>query len=451
MSTVALRHAGHVSGFSVSTRDILNAAGFIGILSSPVWGVALFFSPSPDFPVLSSVVLVPMILLVNFGLILSICKQSPELKEILSVSLMLKTAAAGIYLYMCFRLYHGSADTLHYYWIGEQIATNFKLRGEWTILHPIWGTNFICMVTGALVAMMGNAVSAAMLVYASISFWGQYFFYRVFCTAFPQGNRERAASLIFLLPSIVFWSAAIGKDALTCFSLGLASYGFVLMIEGKSTRGALYLLLGVALTGFVRPHMAGLFGLAVTATYIVGKHRGGTWAFARKIFGIPLLVAGTVYLVRNVQVAIGAESVSQGMNLAKALAKNNMALGGSTFGAGSLTIRLTAAPLMLFRPFPWEIHNIQAAVASLEALFLLCCFWRLRHDLRSFVTTSLRHPFVLFIIVYWVEFTVVFGIATTNFGILSRMRIMLLPLVIMLLCVEPPMVQSRRRTVQRPR
>ena len=52
-----------------------------------------------------------------------------------------------------------------------------------------------------------------MVLFAVISFWGQFFFYRAFVLAFPKANRRIAALLLFLFPSIVYWTSAFGKDA----------------------------------------------------------------------------------------------------------------------------------------------------------------------------------------------------------------------------------------------
>jgi hypothetical protein len=42
------------------------------------------------------------------------------------------------------------------------------------------------------------------------------------------------------------------------------------------------------------------------------------------------------------------------------------------------------------------------------------------------------NPFLLFLVLYALEFTLIFAAATSNFGLLNRQRVMLLPFALML-------------------
>jgi hypothetical protein len=113
------------------------------------------------------------------------------------------------------------------------------------------------------------------------------------------------------------------------------------------------------------------------------------------------------------------------------VARSNTELGGSTYG-GSLAARLALAPFLLIRPFPFEVRNLQAAVASLEGLGLLVLFVRRRKVVYRILSRLRSNPFAMFLVLYTVEFTIIFAAATTNFGLLNRQRVMLLPFTLML-------------------
>ena len=150
-----------------------------------------------------------------------------------------------------------------------------------------------------------------------------------------------------------------------------------------------------------------------------------------KAFGIPALVALTWLFVSRAETYVQMADFSGGEAVAMRVAKNNAAFGGSTFGT-SLGSRLASAPFLLIRPFPFEVHNFQAALASIEGLVLLVLFVRRRKVLYRTFLRIRSNPFAMFLALYTVEFTIVFATATTNFGLLNRQRVMLLPFTLML-------------------
>ena len=102
-----------------------------------------------------------------------------------------------------------------------------------------------------------------------------------------------------------------------------------------------------------------------------------------------------------------------------------------------MPLRLIQGPFLVFRPFPWEAHGAMSAFAALEGLGLFFLAWRKRREIRA-LTRHWREPYVLFILFFALEFSVIFAASTSNFGILVRQRIMLVPLFLMLLCAKPP-------------
>jgi len=89
---------------------------------------------------------------------------------------------------------------------------------------------------------------------------------------------------------------------------------------------------------------------------------------------------------------------------------------------------------ILFRPFPFEVHNAQAAITALESSLLLCLTLARRRAIWHAVRHLRRWPYVAFILVYSGLFVVAFS-SIANFGILARERTQLLPFFLVLLAV----------------
>src|SRR5437764_1440023 len=99
--------------------------------------------------------------------------------------------------------------------------------------------------------------------------------------------------------------------------------------------------------------------------------------------------------------------------------------------------RVVMAPLLPFRPFPWEIRSVQTVIASAEGMFLLALFWINRRGLKYSVSHWRSNPFIGFILLFSMETAVALSCAFSNFGLLARERVMFTPLLLMLTAAFP--------------
>ena len=215
---------------STEQQTLVKVIGFVCVLSAPLWVYGLFFPFPSDFPIENNLpALVLVLVLVLAGQVILIRRMTAGdhfMAEVMAVAFLLKLAAVSAYIFMSVRVYEGVADVFFYFSSGLRIVHKFSLTGDWTFLQPFWSTNFIIMLTSWLVFVFGPAFQALMIVFATLSFWGQYLFFRAFCIAFPTAKRRAAALFVFFLPSIVFWTATIGKDAVILFFIGASCYSF---------------------------------------------------------------------------------------------------------------------------------------------------------------------------------------------------------------------------------
>jgi hypothetical protein len=404
------------------------------LVTAPFWLYELFavyeeFVPVSLFAAASTV---GLILLVNFVLIAHCTRQHPSLRRLMVVGLLAKTAAAGVYITMVVRFYNYSADMTHYYYIAQSWATGYSQTGVLTVPTPLWGTNFPSFLAQCIFVVTGISLPVAIVIFGSMSFWGAYFIYRAFCIGFPEATRfDILATLVFLLPSCIFWTASISKDALMMLGVGIATYGFARVHQRMDFSGYIMLGAGLVVTMTVRPHMAGILAIAFIFPYLFGANRTGMSGLALKVLGIPALLALTWAFVARAAIYVEMRDFAGGKSAVMQVAKSNADIGGSTYGT-SLTERMALAPFLLIRPFPFEVHNFQAALASLEGLGVLIIFMRRRKVLYRTLARVRSNPFAMFLALYTVEFTIIYAAATTNFGLLNRQRVMLLPFALML-------------------
>jgi len=429
---------------SVQAEYVVTAIGFICILSAPLWVYGLFFpftagleemiGTKSDLTIAIGVLV--LVLAAQVPLIQFVSAGDRFISQVLLVGFLYKLAAISAFMFMAFRVYEGTADTLHYFGEGRRIANEYSLTGSWTLPEPLWGSNSIIVFTGILIDRIGPSIQGLMIIFATISFWGQYLLFRAFCIVFPQGQHKVAALLLFFLPSIAFWSAPLGKDAIVFFFIGACCYGFAKLPISMGPMALAIILVSLGGVLLVRPHVAALLAISFGGADLLSRNRIGLLGIAAKMIGIPLLLFATVYLIAQARSFVDLADIGQTASVLRRVGKSNQ-FGGSVFGS-SFELRLLAAPFLLFRPFPWEVRSMPSVIAGIEAGGLVVLFWRRRAFLRTSLLTSRQNSFALFSWIYALLFSIVFAGAITNFGTLVRQRVMLLPLALMLAVGQPP-------------
>ena len=414
------------------------------ILTCPFWLGALFFTSPRDYSYTSSLICVPLLAAMGAVTVAHLTQRDPYLRRLLGASLVAHMAVSSLFLWMGFYIYGASVDAFHYWTVGGQLTRDFSLIG-WSAFHsPWWSTNLINNICGMMMLLIGDGLPTLFISFALLGLWGGYLFYRAFTTAFPEGDRWLFGLLMFLSPSVLFWSSSLGKDALAQLFVGLTCYGFVRLNRQAGPRAVLLCALGLGGVLLVRAHVAAMLALAMTFPYVVGRPAGKQVNPAVRLLIIPVLIAGTYFLVTKAEGFLGVDSQSSTSSVEKLnnLAKNNQIGGGAFNEESSLTVRMAESPVLIFRPFPWEAHSVMAAVASLEATgWLLLCV--LRRKPIWLALKEWRDPNVGFILVYSAIFSLAFAAAGGNFGIVVRQRIMMVPVALMLTCIH------RKSTVAR--
>jgi hypothetical protein len=384
--------------------------------------------------------------------------------QLLLLALVLKFVGSLVRYWVAVHVYEGNADAFEYHRVGVDLAMGFRAGNFDTGLASLSGTDFISFFTGIVYTITGPSIFAGFLLYAWLAFGGMFYLYRAFTIAVPDGRRRSYARLLFFMPSMLYWPSSIGKEAWMLLTIGVASFGVARLLSGRPWRGLAVAGTALWLAALVRAHVSGMLVLGLMVAYLLARppRRLGALGPVVKLFALVALVVVSAALLSRTQSYLLEKGIDPQDGVTSVLAETTRRTnqGGSNFEAQSTGVSLAklpyAAVTILFRPFPFEAHNAQAAVTALESLLLLCLTIARRRAIWQAVRHLRRRPYVAFVLVFSLLFVVAFS-SIANFGILARERTQLLPFFLVLLALPsarprpaaPAQSQDRRVDAER--
>lgn len=375
----------------------------------------------------------------------------PRVFWFLTGALVLHLGLAFVGRVVAYDLYDGRADVGRYHAAGIELAARFR-HGDLTVDLPggIVGTNFPGLATGVIYAVIGVSSLGGFLVFSWLGFWGCFAFYRAFRIAVPDGRLPTYRRLLFLLPSLAFWSSFMGKDSWMVFGMGLAACGVAHVLTGHAFRGVIPGLIGGASMLVVRPHIAGMMGIAFASAFLFMRPRRELRELAPIARGSLLIVVASLatVLVLQTERFLQDEGIDTDRGLTGVLDETSR---GAAYGGSAFEPAIVRGPqdlplatfTVLFRPLPFEAGSSLERLASLEAMFLLLLsIWRWQWIVAALRSVR-RQPFVMFCAAYTGMAIIAFS-AFANFGLLDRERVQILPVYLVLLCVPPREARAAR-------
>ena len=358
------------------------------------------------------------------------------LVRVMTISLILHLVAAPAQIFVVDHFYHGIADWLRYDNQGAGLAGSFR-HFDFSLangnLRGIVNDGSVSIAAGIVFTFVGTNPLAGFLVFSWLAFLGTMFFFRAFALTFAGADHRRYAYLLFFLPSMIFWTADVSKEAIMMLSLGVLAYGAPRSWRGDavdspwsswgwpsaSSSDPNELLMVAA--GFT---VAMILASAGTRRPGAGGHRVLTIAF----FGT--LLAVSVYLTLHyLHGSGGSLSLDQ-------VQQNNASNGGSG-GIPYSTNLLTYwrdVYVILLDPLPINFHGLGEMIAALEntiILGLIVASWR---QLQIVPRASFARAYVMMCAIYSFGFIYAFA-ALGNLGLITRERTLLFPFLLVLLCI----------------
>ena len=246
------------------------------------------------------------------------------------------------------------------------------------------------------------------------------------------------SSIIIFLPSISFWSSAIGKDGLAFMATCLSLWAMT-----NIRRRYFMVVFSVVTMLLVRPHIAAIL---VTSIFIAAS-------FDRKIppaqrFSIGFLAfccAATM-----IPLALTYSGVTDDDNQVGDISEYiNKKQEANQEGDGAIDISSMNPPMQLFsyifRPLPFEAHSLTSFAASIDNLLLLLLFLLggqtfFKNKGEKLVKQPVSYLAILF---FSIISLAILASTTANSGIAVRQKWMFLPMIIFLIfsIIEKPRIK----------
>lgn len=319
-----------------------------------------------------------------------------------------------------------SAFCLFYFYYsltGAADATGYFLRSLEYNGGPDVGTKGIYFLTSIFSSSLGMSYGGVFLVYNLFGFIGMLALagaLREILADSPRVARQ-VAILAMLTPGLSFWSAAIGKDALSFMAAGLAVWSAMHL----DTRYPAIVISSLALL-LVRPHISGILlgSLAIAAAF--GARMSTTKKLIFVVVTIPAAIIGGAFGAQYAGLgdAAGVEDVEAYFQTRQS---HNLG-GGSAVDIASMSIpgRMMS---YLFRPLFFDASGLLGLVVSVENLFLVVLFGYAAGVSFLGRRSSLDSFALLFFLVYCAASWFVLANTTANLGIAIRQKWMFLPML----------------------
>lgn len=284
------------------------------------------------------------------------------------------------------------------------------------------------------------------LFFAVFSFTGVWALFRTFASQYPQYLRQVALTVMFI-PSCYMWSSGIFKDTLCMLGMGwlIHSVFQILIQRNFSLSNLIMLVLSFLLVALVKIYIILTLVPSIFMWLSFVYTSGIRNDFYRGAFKFTLLLVSfsAAYLLFNLfEDRLGGYALE---NIAKtAEITRSYVLGqsesyrGSSYDLGTIDgsasglikVFPKALVIALYGPFLWEVRKVIVLISSLEATIFLLLSLRILWvvGLKGIIRTISGDPNIQFFVIFTIIFAFSVGLASGNYGSLSRYRVPCLPL-----------------------
>jgi hypothetical protein len=222
------------------------------------------------------------------------------------------------------------------------------------------------------------------------------------------------------------------------FLLGLTTFSMAKLSRQKTWRMLALLVVGVLGSAIIRPHIATLLCISIAASYFLGGATVRRSRVSRRVIGIAAMSAISMLIVYLCAQLLQLSDIAESQNRLQVSMQLNQ-LDGSGFNpSSSLVVRIVSSPLLMVRPFPWEINGAQAGLAAAEGMLLLMLALLGGRRHAALLRSAGKDRIVMFVTWFISLNVLLLGVASSNFGLLVRERVMIYPPLLILLLVFRP-------------
>jgi hypothetical protein len=351
-----------------------------------------------------------------FSLILSLFLTSISWQRLTISRLLLSIALLFEHIVACFYNYwyalHNIADAWSYYYDPLHLGA-----------QP-WGlsTALVTQITHVLRFRLGATYLDSFLFFQCFSLAGVMLLPRIFDDIEAKvGVPERRGywALLFL-PSLHFWTVAIGKDAPLLLGISLAVWSMLnLRRRFPFFCSALFIMV------LFRAHIA----LMAVASLAAATFFDSTGSTGRKIGLLAVALSGLFLVLGPVQQTIdvdvtSASSVEQFVDKHVSIGENFA--GTTSIGHASFPVKAFS---LLFRPFFFDANSVLGVAASSENILVVLLFIYLIARWRDLFLLTRRVLFIRFVLLYAALILLGLAVLYYNIGLGLRQRVMVYPMI----------------------
>jgi hypothetical protein len=260
-----------------------------------------------------------------------------------------------------------------------------------------------------------------------LAFIGSYSLARLFLVF--TDSKWKTYLAVYLIPSVVFWSSGILKEAVLLFALGLFGWNFYrLMFEKWQWKRVPFLLFLLAILLVMKLYVFIAFVPAVLAWWISKYTKRTILVHASMIIGGILFGLALAQIVPSLNfIEIMANKQCDFINLSKAFNVNSAI--EMSYLEPNLWSFIKATPQALInsftRPWPTEIKSILFFPPLLENLFIigiLILSWFYGKKV-----SAMQWKFVIFCLTFSIILFLIIGLTTPILGAIVRYKIPAIP------------------------
>ena len=288
------------------------------------------------------------------------------------------------------------------------------------------GTDFVYYFTNILKNYIGLSYLGAFLVFNIFGASGLIIIYAVFVRMIEHKKSNQLKMIMYMfifLPSISFWSSAIGKDAISFLSVSI-----ILWVAMNTNKRKKYLIVAIFLMLLVRPHIAGFIVVAYTASVIFTSEVRQSKKFLYLLLLSPL----TLYFINIGLNYAGLSDLSETTQYVED--RQNLHRKGQeatiTFNSTfAVPIRLLS---LLYRPTIFDVNSIFYLFAAIDnsiLIYITISFMVALYKNKKSPFHENRHFLWIYVFITAISLSLV----TYNMGLSLRQKWMFLPMLVYLM------------------
>lgn len=272
------------------------------------------------------------------------------------------------------------------------------------------------------------------LVFAFLSFIGTYNLYLFFED--KVFSKPLLQFILFGIPSIVFWTSGVHKEAIVIFSLGIILSNIDRLLKSDYTkRHVFYIVFGLFVLGYTRIYILAFLLPLMTALAIYKRFESSKATF--KYFALALIVFALI--------SVGIDWLSPQHSLLYEIIVRRRyfvnSFGNMSFPVVGIPHNINSALILIWeaisnpfiRPLPSDCDGVLAYLASFEAFVLLFTIFIL---ILSVNLKSLhKNPYAVFSILFGLSILFLIGLIVNNSGAIARYRSIAIPFILIGLCL----------------